>query len=125
MKRMSLLLILALLISSLSLAACSSNPETTQPNVPNAQEQQQTYPLPIVEPDKNYSKYLKFVDSTCFSEVGYSNDDTLVVKFLESGSEYIYSGVTEDVYLEMINAESIGIYYNEYIKGNYYCERIY
>jgi hypothetical protein len=25
----------------------------------------------------------------------------------------------------MVNAESIGRYYNQYIKGSYYCERIY
>jgi hypothetical protein len=64
-------------------------------------------------------------DSTCFSEVGYDSDwEVLVVRFRDSGSVYTYSDFPEDEWNEFIAADSLGSWYNTYIKGQYECEKI-
>lgn len=74
---------------------------------------------------EDYTSLLKDVDSTCFESIGYDkSNDILVVKFLESGSVYIYYEVPVSVYKELRSADSIGGYYNNYIKGQYISERI-
>ena len=74
---------------------------------------------------KDYTEFLEWVDSTCFSSVGFDEEeDILVVEFLESGSVYIYYDVPYWQYLDLIYADSIGGYYNDYIKGQYISERI-
>lgn len=65
------------------------------------------------------------VDSTCFSTIGYdSKDQILYTQFLDSGSEYLYLDVPEDVFDSLHDAESIGRYYNKNIKGSYECYKI-
>ena len=65
------------------------------------------------------------VNSTCFSEIGYDTEtQMLLVRFLESGKYYVYSEVPRSVYNSLNNAESIGGYYNEHIKGQYECRRL-
>ncbi|MDD2297785.1 MAG: KTSC domain-containing protein [Sphaerochaetaceae bacterium] len=72
-----------------------------------------------------YSDYLEPVSSTCFESVGYCDEEeVLVVKFLESGSIYIYYEVPYYVYEDLIYANSIGGYYNENVKGQYHYKRI-
>lgn len=59
-------------------------------------------------------------DSTCFSRVGYdSRNNVLIVVFRESGAEYHYFGVPEDVWESFYDSTSLGRYFNSHIKGNY------
>ena len=59
-------------------------------------------------------------DSTCFSRVGYdSRNNVLIVVFRESGAEYQYFDVPEDVWESFYDSASLGRYFNSYIKGNY------
>jgi len=63
--------------------------------------------------------------STCFSEVGYDPDwAVLVVRFRDSGSVYTYSDFPQDQWDTFIAADSLGSWYNTYIKGQYDCEKI-
>lgn len=65
------------------------------------------------------------VSSSAISELGYSEDyEVLLVRFLNSGTLYAYYDVPYDEYLNLNNAESIGSYYNKYIKGTYDCDRL-
>lgn len=143
MKRLFILLLIAIL--SFSQISCkeSGNSEPSQQSDPFADTQRleppedldyKTY-LNIVgeEEDgeevtlytKDYTEFLEWVDSTCFSSVGFDEEeDILVVEFLESGSVYIYYDVPYWQYLDLIYADSIGGYYNDYIKGQYISERI-
>ena len=68
----------------------------------------------------------EYVDSTAIEEVGYAPwpFEVLVIRFLENSDPlYYYYEVPEDVYNDLIDAESIGGYYNRHIKGQYECER--
>ncbi len=59
-------------------------------------------------------------DSTCFSRVGYDRrNNVLIVVFRDSGAEYHYFGVSEDVWESFYDSTSLGRYFNSYIKGNY------
>ncbi len=63
--------------------------------------------------------------STAFSEIAYSNDySVLLVKFRDSGDEYLYYDVSEDTFFDMLDADSIGGFYNEQIKSYYDCEKV-
>ena len=59
-------------------------------------------------------------DSTCFSRVGYdSRNNVLIVVFRDSGAEYHYYDVPEDVWESFYDSTSLGRYFNANIKGNY------
>lgn len=81
---------------------------------------------PQIEADQSAEDFdytsvpMESVDSTCFSEIGYDEDhEILLVRFLESDSLYEYYDVPEDVYEDLLNADSPGGYYNDNIKGYY------
>ena len=57
------------------------------------------------------------VNSSAIRAVGYDGH-TLTVEFL-SGRIYNHPGVPEVVFHGLINASSIGSYYNRYIRGRY------
>ena len=62
---------------------------------------------------------MHYVDSSNIEAVGY--DETareLHVRFLSSGT-YVYHGVPQDVYDELMAAPSKGSYLNRVIKSNY------
>lgn len=59
-------------------------------------------------------------ESTCFSRVGYdARNNVLIVVFRDSGAEYHYFGVPEDVWESFYDSVSLGRYFNANIKGNY------
>lgn len=63
--------------------------------------------------------------STCFSAVGYdAEQEVLVVQFRESGSRYFYSEFPSSEWESFISAESLGKYYNAFIKGQFPSERL-
>lgn len=84
----------------------------------------------VYEEEETYTPFDEIrmfdVDSSCFSEVGYAEStETLYVRFKDSGSLYRYDEIPRDVYKALINADSIGGYYNSNIKGEYPSTRIY
>lgn len=66
------------------------------------------------------------LDSSALQEAGYSwLWQALAVRFLSSPERvYVYRDVPEEVYLELIAADSAGSYYNACIKGSYECEKL-
>ena len=57
------------------------------------------------------------VNSSAIRAVGYDGS-TLTVEF-HSGRIYDHPGVPHSVYVEFMNASSLGVYYNRYIRGRY------
>ncbi len=68
------------------------------------------------------------VDSSAIYLVGYfdiAGEDILAIVFRNHDEDiYLYYDVPESVYEKMINADSIGSYYNKHIKGQYDSEKI-
>ena len=46
------------------------------------------------------------------------------MQFRDSGSVYAYDDVPQSIYEELNEADSMGGYYNEYIKGTYTAHRL-
>jgi len=64
-------------------------------------------------------------DSSCFSEVGYDEEwNRLIVKFRDSGVVYMYYDFPVSKWKQFIAADSLGSWFNEYIKGYYDYERL-
>jgi hypothetical protein len=61
---------------------------------------------------------LVFVDSTVIRAVGYDGTN-LYVQFHTSERIYNHPGVPYSVYAELMNASSLGNYYNRHIRGRY------
>ncbi len=58
--------------------------------------------------------------SSMFSHVNYiEKTKTLIVTFRATGLQYSYSDVPKDLYTRMINAGSVGHFFNIYIKPSY------
>ena len=76
--------------------------------------------------DDDYEKFMEETpQSSCFSEVGYDDESCILyARFRDSGSLYSYHDFEPEVFYEFINDESLGRYFNYYIKGYYYCERL-
>jgi hypothetical protein len=60
---------------------------------------------------------MTLVNSSCIRAVGYDGY-TLAVEF-HSGKTYDHPGVPYSVYASLMNAASMGAYYNRYIRGRY------
>lgn len=58
------------------------------------------------------------VSSRALRAVGYDGH-TLAVMFTTSDTVYLYPGVPEWVYLDLMAADSMGAYYNRFIRGRY------
>lgn len=114
MKR--LITTLLALVLAFSITACgSSQVEEAKPA---------GSPLPVEDRDPTVTLH-ETPDSTCFSAVGYdSAGQVLFVQFRESGAIYSYDDVPALVYSDLMNAESMGGYYNGYIKGHYTAHRL-
>ncbi len=66
---------------------------------------------------------LKEVSSSYLYALGYGSGN-LVAKFRNTGDIYVYYDVPKETYTELLNAESIGSYFNSNIKGVYEYERV-
>lgn len=63
-------------------------------------------------------KISKAVNSSAIRALHYDNlEQILTVEFVK-GTEYDYVNVPEQVFEEMVVSESVGKYYNSFIKGN-------
>jgi len=61
---------------------------------------------------------LPYVNSSAITRIEWENN-TLTIWFTGNAVGYDYYGVPEHVYLDFLNAHSIGQYYNDYIKDQY------
>jgi len=60
------------------------------------------------------------VNSSNLEAVAYDADSqTLTVRFLKGGREYSYVGVSPEVAKGLVQAESPGRYFRDYIRGAY------
>ena len=67
---------------------------------------------------------LRTVNSSNLSRVGHdANENILIVEF-KNGIMYQYNGVTEDVYSNLMNAPSVGKFFNMHIKNRYTYNKI-
>lgn len=61
---------------------------------------------------------LLFVSSSAIRAVGYDGH-TLAVQFTTSDTVYLHHGVPYAVYAALMQAESMGAFYNRHIRGRY------
>ena len=119
-------LIAALLIVVSLLALCACGETAREAVVPEPRSGSR---VPYVDTNKSsfdlsMASMRYTPDSTCFSEVGYCDDlEILVVTFRDSGATYVYLDFPEVEWDNFIDADSLGSYYNAYIKGEYTCYR--
>ena len=75
----------------------------------------------------DFSKYdwWKTDGSTCFSYIGYNEDqEALAVIFRSNETRtYVYDDFSAEDFDAFFSAKSLGKYYNSYIKGEYTCTR--
>lgn len=65
------------------------------------------------------------VSSSNIASIGYDPDsETLEVEFLKSGRVYQYSNVPLFMYERLMQAPSVGIFFNAEIKDSYPCSPI-
>ncbi len=63
---------------------------------------------------------MHYVDSSNIEAIGYDPDtQELHVRFLKSGETYVYYGVEEWAFQELMQADSKGTYLNAQIKPRY------
>ena len=101
------------------LTACpSESPDVTTP------PEETSTPTPY-DFDVDDVKMQSTPGSSCFSEIGYDSYwEILVVQFRDSGSVYTYLDFPIDEWDKFTSADSLGSWYNKYIKGRYEYERI-
>lgn len=63
-------------------------------------------------------KSQEIMNSSQVKAVAYTADNDVLVTFTR-GSEYLYKNVPEELYEEMIKAESVGKFLNANIKGKF------
>ena len=86
-----------------------------------------------IQEDENYLREIistmdvfDITRSTAISRIGYSEVyEILLITFLESGASYLYYDVPYREFYDLYNADSIGRYFNQNIKGYYDVEKIY
>lgn len=102
---------------------------TPTPNDVDGETEPTTVPTPTPTPsafDVNDVKMQATPQSSCFSEIGYDSEwEILVVQFRDSSSVYTYSDFPKGEWDKFVSADSLGRWFNKYIKGKYECERIY
>ncbi len=57
------------------------------------------------------------VNSSVIKELSYRNG--MLTVYFTNGRIYVYNGVPEKVYRELVNANSVGKYFRTYIAENY------
>lgn len=112
-------LLFPLLMSVLLFCGCTEQQESSDVPVVSEPLQNQS----VVEEDAfSYEDiYMESVDSSALSEVGYDySHEMLAIRFRENNEHiYVYYDVPSEVYEDFISADSLGRYYNSYIKGQY------
>lgn len=64
------------------------------------------------------------IDSSNLKSVGYDPETKILEIEFKSGRVYQYSGVPEEEYDNLLNAESAGSYFAKTIRPTYSCEQV-
>jgi KTSC domain len=65
------------------------------------------------------------VESSVIRSVGYDvAASVLEIEFVASRSVYAYYDVPLSVYEELLSADSMGVYFNDFIKDLYACQQV-
>lgn len=64
------------------------------------------------------------VKSSNLKSVGHDPEQSILEVEFKSGAVYQYEEVPEDVYQDMLAAESVGKYFNTQVKGSYSEKRV-
>ncbi len=64
------------------------------------------------------------VESSNIDAVGYFEKERVLLVRFKSGNIYKYFEVPQKIYLELINAESKGIYFNRFVKNAFAYEHV-
>lgn len=116
MRNKVITLLISLLSCVLLLSACGNDAEIVGYT---------SHGTPIVSTDVMQIGWKETDYSECFSEIGYDEDtDTLYIRFRESGAAYRYLDFPEDEWRTFEENEDPGVWYNDYIKGQYECQKI-
>ena len=79
---------------------------------------------PFSEPEETIVRRRR-VQSSVIRSVGYdAAASVLELEFVASRSVYAYYDVPLSVYEELLEAESMGAYFNDYIKDLYACQQL-
>lgn len=70
------------------------------------------------EPCLSWGMAIVIVSSSAIAAVGYENG-VLAVLFHTSPTLYLHSGVPYALYVGLLNAPSMGAYYNAFIRGKF------
>ena len=113
---------LALTLALLCLLLCACSASTPQPTpTPKLTAAPTAKPTP--------TPYVWHMEETprssCFSEIGYdAKNEILHVVFRTTGIEYVYYDFTQSDWNAFYNADSLGKYFNAYIKGHFDYKKI-
>lgn len=64
------------------------------------------------------------VSSTMFSHIGHDGEGTLEVVYKSTGKAYRATGVPPAIFRELLEAESLGLFFNKSIRGKYTFEAV-
>lgn len=67
---------------------------------------------------------LVYVDSSNIDRVGHDEQSGELQVHFRDGSSYSYAGVPRDVYASLLDADSVGSYFNRAVRGVYEHHRI-
>jgi hypothetical protein len=62
---------------------------------------------------------MQYVESSAIEMVGYEPSDMNLAVMWKGGATYLYAGVPQHLYDQLMMAESKGSYVNKYIKPNF------
>ena len=81
-----------------------------------------------MDPNRNYASWVKVASSNVDAVIWHEDRGTgrpvFSIRFLSSPKVYDFHGVPDNVYHGMLQASSKGKYFNERIKGRYYCPQV-
>lgn len=60
------------------------------------------------------------VSSSLLASVGYDSDEQVLEVELQDGKVYQYVDIPEETYRDLLDADSLGRYFNQYIRGHSY-----
>jgi hypothetical protein len=64
------------------------------------------------------------VESSNLASIGYDSENEILEVEFKHGGVYQYFDVPENVYEELMNADSHGIYFSANIRNDYECQKI-
>ncbi len=69
-------------------------------------------------------RYMYQVKSSQLKQVGYDAVNYYLAVEFKNLAVYGYSGVDHETYCRLLNAESIGVYFTDFIKDHHECEKL-